>query len=239
MPPKLNKILIWLSTLFIATNTLNLVANSQTNTNEIYRILSQPTIVDSQSGYSVNDIVNDYGLRHLAPSVDFQSIKFPTGSAVIPFSERWKVEPLADVIHQFVRANPKERFLIEGHTDTVGRFEDNLHLSLARADAVTSILTHDYLVPTFAVTPVGFGYTDLAANTSGPDPRNRRVTLRRVTDLMFPENQNNTNTLQQENPSQTPQQESLLQSPSTFLGPRIKPDNLDQFQRDNKSLLDL
>ena len=168
----------------------SLVANSQSNVENIYTLLSRPTNIDSTRGYSIKEIVNDYALRHMAPSVDLQTINFPSGSAVIPVSEHWKVEPLAEVIHKFVRTNPKERFLIEGHTDTVGEFEENLHLSLARADAVTTLLTHNHLVPPFALTPVGFGYTDLAVNTKGPNPRNRRVTLRRITDLVFPIQQN-------------------------------------------------
>ena len=41
-------------------------------------------------------------------------------------------------------------------------------------------------MPEFAVISVGFGFDDLEVNTQGPDPRNRRVTLRRITDLIHP-----------------------------------------------------
>ena len=217
--------IIWFLTICFTIVSGTLSVNSQTNVENIYTLLSRPTYIESANGFTIKEIVNDYALRHMAPSVDFQSINFPSGSAVIPITERWKVEPLAEVIHQFVRTNPKERFIIEGHTDTVGNFEENLHLSLARADAVSTLLTHDHLVPTFAITPVGFGYTDLAVNTKGPNPRNRRVTLRRITDLVFPIQSNQTD---------SPVEESV--SPSQ---PKVKPGESGQAEQRNKSILDL
>ena len=201
--------LIWLLSVILVTTTGSVVALSQTNVENIYSILSRSTEIEKKSGYTIKEIVNDYALRHTAPSVDFQSINFPSGSAVIPESERWKVEPLAEVIHKFIHTNSSERFLIEGHTDTVGKFDENLKLSLARADAVTTLLTHDHLVPAFAITPVGFGYTDLAINTKGPNPRNRRVTLRRITDLMVPFELKQSTTPQNElSLTDTPEQKS-------------------------------
>ncbi len=225
MPKPLKLRVIWFLTIFFTVVSGNLNVNSQTKVENIYTLLSRPTYIESTRGFTIKEIVNDYALRHMAPSVDLQFINFPSGSAVIPEKERWKVEPLAEVIHQFVRTNPKERFIIEGHTDTVGNFEENLQLSLARADSVSTLLTHDHLVPTFAITPVGFGYTDLAFNTKGPDPRNRRVTLRRITDLVFPIQTNQTDTSIDE-----------LNSPPQ---PKVKPEDRDEPERGNKSLLDL
>ena len=239
MPATLNNFLIWLSCLFIATTTLTLVANSQTNVDDLYGVLSRPTYLDTRHGYSINEIIHNHDLRHLAPSVDFQTINFRSGSAIIPITERWKVQPLADVIHQFVRANPQERFLIEGHTDAIGRFDDNLHLSELRADSVTAILTYDFLVPDFAIFSVGFGSDDLVVNTREPDPRNRRVTLRRITDLMHPIQQDYSRTPKHGGQTSTRQPKFQLQNSDVSPLPKIKPKIAESIENRSKSYIDL
>ena len=117
---------ITLTTILLASVSLTIVATAQSNVNDLYGVLSRPTYLDSQNGYTIDEIIHNHELRHRAPSVDFQTINFRTGLATIPINERWKVQPLADVIHNFVRNNPQERFLVEGHTDAVGTLQANL-----------------------------------------------------------------------------------------------------------------
>ncbi len=158
--------------------------------NRIYRSLERPPNAITPGGYgvySMDEVIQDRTLRHSAPSFDVRTINFAFGSAVIPLSERWKVEPLARVIHRFVRRNPGERFLLEGHTDAVGTRFANRELSQARADALKATLMHYFRVPPFAITAVGYGSSDPIVNVPGPEVRNRRVTLRRVTALVNPD----------------------------------------------------
>ncbi|MEP3275376.1 MAG: OmpA family protein [Stappiaceae bacterium] len=157
--------------------------------NRIYRSLQRPPNAVTPDGYgvySMDEVIQDRSLRHSAPSFDVRTINFAFGSAVIPLSERWKVEPLARVIHRFVRRNPGERFLLEGHTDSVGTPFANRELSQARADSLKATLMHYFRVPPFAVTAVGYGASEPVVNVSGPEVKNRRVTLRRVTGLVTP-----------------------------------------------------
>ena len=224
--------IISLITGLFATVLISLVATAQTNVDDLYGVLSRPIYLDTRQGYTIDEIIHDHELRHLAPSVDFQTINFRSGSAIIPINERWKVQPLADVIHRFVRANPQERFLIEGHTDAVGNFNDNLHLSELRADAVTALLTYDFLVPDFAVVSVGFGFDDLIVNTQGSNPRNRRVTLRRITDLIYPIQRQSTRTPKHGTQSSTRQPKIQTQNHDQFPLPKLKPKNSESIKRD-------
>ncbi len=232
MVTKLKIPIITLTITLFTTMLTSLVATAQTNVDDLYGVLSRPTYLDSYRGYSIHEIIQNHGLRHLAPSVDFQTINFQTGSAIIPINERWKVQPLADVIHRFIRANPQERFLIEGHTDAVGNISDNLHLSELRADSVTALLTFDFLVPKFAVIPVGFGFDDLVVNTQGPDSRNRRVTLRRITDLIHPIQRQSTRTPKHGNESSTHQPKFQDQNHDQSPLPKLKPKISESIKRD-------
>ena len=53
---------------------------------------------------------------------------------------------------EFLKGNPDRKVLIEGHTDSIGRSEYNLQLSLLRAESVQSFLVGNGL-PADRVTP--------------------------------------------------------------------------------------
>jgi outer membrane protein OmpA-like peptidoglycan-associated protein len=96
-----------------------------------------------------------------------------------------KLAALADGINQAIARNPREVFMIEGHTDAVGQDLDNLSLSDRRAESVAMALTQQFNVPAENLTTQGYGEQFLKVPTQGPEPANRRVSVRRVTPLLM------------------------------------------------------
>ena len=88
-----------------------------------------------------------------------------------------------------IKQNPREVYLIEGHTDAVGSDVDNLSLSDRRAEAVAQVLTEQFQVPAENLTSQGYGEQYLKVPTDGPERVNRRVTMRRITPLLSGQNQ--------------------------------------------------
>jgi outer membrane protein OmpA-like peptidoglycan-associated protein len=124
-------------------------------------------------------------LRRYAPSIDIQSINFAFGSAAIPRSERDKVERIADGLQRVLRRRRRDEvFLIEGHTDAVGSYESNQILSEERAESLKRDLVRYFGIPARALETVGYGEEYLLVQTEYEDWRNRRVTIRRVTDFI-------------------------------------------------------
>ncbi len=123
-------------------------------------------------------------LRRIAPSIDIQAINFQFGSATIPVGERWKVEQIAIALNQMMQQREGEVFLIEGHTDAVGSRQANQRLSEARAGSLKRDLVRYFGVPGFFLDTVGYGEDYLLVPTPYENWRNRRVTLRRITDVI-------------------------------------------------------
>ena len=91
---------------------------------------------------------------------------------------------IADGLNRAIQANPREVFLIEGHTDAVGNEVDNLSLSDRRAESAAALLTQQFNVPAENLTSQGYGEQYLKEQTDGPSRINRRVTVRRITPLL-------------------------------------------------------
>ena len=83
----------------------------------------------------------------LMPSIDLNSINFETGSWEIPPDQAAKLQAIADGLNRAIQRNPREVFLIEGHTDAVGNDVDNLSLSDRRAESAAELLTQQFGVP--------------------------------------------------------------------------------------------
>jgi outer membrane protein OmpA-like peptidoglycan-associated protein len=118
------------------------------------------------------------------PSIDLNSINFETGSWEIPPDQAAKLQSIADGLNRAIARNPREVFLIEGHTDAVGSDVDNLSLSDRRAEAAAELLTQQFNVPAENLTSQGYGSQYLKEQTDGPSLINRRVTIRRITPLL-------------------------------------------------------
>ena len=123
-------------------------------------------------------------MRRIAPSIDIQGINFEFGSAAIPRSERREVENIAIAINTLLDRNSEEVILIEGHTDAIGSRRSNQSLSQARALSLKRDLGRYFGVPGYNLETVGYGEDFLLVPTQEENWRNRRVTIRVVTELI-------------------------------------------------------
>jgi outer membrane protein OmpA-like peptidoglycan-associated protein len=109
-----------------------------------------------------------------APSADL-NVLFANGSAELTPSA---IRLLDDLGRALTDASMGDsRFLIEGHTDTVGDRALNQSLSERRAAAVVTYLVTRFHIPAAHLTAKGFGEDALLVPTPDqtPEPRNRRV----------------------------------------------------------------
>ncbi|MDR0810115.1 MAG: OmpA family protein [Gemmobacter sp.] len=129
--------------------------------------------------------IRDYReVRALAPTVNVESITFPTGSSVIGPSEARKLTALGRFMVGMIAANPAEMFLIEGHTDAVGSAAMNLALSDRRAESVALALTEYFGVAPENMVVQGYGESELLIDTVLAEPMNRRAAVRMISPLM-------------------------------------------------------
>jgi len=150
----------------------------------IYETMVAPPVERIQRRYSLDEIRYSPSVRQLMPSIDLNTINFETGSWEIPQDQAAKLQAIADGLNQAISNNPREVFLIEGHTDAVGNDTDNLSLSDRRAESAANLLTQQFGVPSENLTSQGYGEQYLKEQTSGPSRINRRVTVRRITPLL-------------------------------------------------------
>jgi OmpA-OmpF porin, OOP family len=143
-----------------------------------------PPVERVQRRYSLDEIRYSPSVRQLMPSIDLNTINFETGSWEIPQDQAAKLQVIADGLNQVISRNPREVFLIEGHTDAVGNDTDNLSLSDRRAESAANLLTQQFGVPSENLTSQGYGEQYLKEQTQGPSRINRRVTVRRITPLL-------------------------------------------------------
>ncbi len=150
----------------------------------IYDTMLAPPVERVPRRFSLDEIRYSPSVRQLMPSIDLDTINFATGSWDIAPDQAAKLQAIADGLNKAISRNPKEVFLIEGHTDAVGSDVDNLSLSDRRAQAAAELLTRQFQVPEENLTSQGYGEQYLKVPTDGPERRNRRVTIRRITPLL-------------------------------------------------------
>src|SRR5229473_1665005 len=150
----------------------------------IYETMEAPPVDRIERRYSLDEIRYSPSVRQLMPSIDLNSINFETGSWEIPPDQAAKLQSIADGLNRAISRNPREVFLIEGHTDAVGSDVDNLSLSDRRAESAAQLLTQQFQVPAENLTSQGYGKQYLKEQTDGPSRINRRVTIRRITPLL-------------------------------------------------------
>ena len=150
----------------------------------LYDTMMAPPVERIQRRYSLDEIRYSPNVRQLMPSIDLNSINFATGSWEIPPDQAAKLQAIADGLNRAIQRNPREVFLIEGHTDAVGNDVDNLSLSDRRAESAANLLTQQFGVPSENLTSQGYGEQYLKEQTDGPSAINRRVTVRNITPLL-------------------------------------------------------
>ncbi len=109
-----------------------------------------------------------------SPSADL-NVLFANGSADLTPAATRLLDDLGRALTDVSMGN--SRFLIEGHTDTVGDQAVNQSLSERRADAVVSYLVTRFHIPASRLSARGLGEDGLLVPTPDqtPEPRNRRV----------------------------------------------------------------
>jgi OmpA-OmpF porin, OOP family len=150
----------------------------------IYETMEAPPVDRIERRYSLDEIRYSPSVRQLMPSIDLNTINFDTGSWEIPPDQAARLQVVAEGLNRAIARNPREVFLIEGHTDAVGNPVDNLSLSDRRAESAAELLTQQFAVPAENLTSQGYGAQYLKEQTDGPSRINRRVTIRRITPLL-------------------------------------------------------
>lgn len=134
--------------------------------------------------FTLNQIRSIPEVRNLVAPVDIDAITFDTGSAAINPNQARQLATLGTVLEDAIKANPREVFLIEGHTDAVGSATYNLALSDRRAESVALALAEYFDVPPENLVVQGYGEEYLKIPTLGDERDNRRASVRRITDLL-------------------------------------------------------
>lgn len=134
--------------------------------------------------FSLRQIREIREVRELALEINLQAITFETASAAIPPAQAERLRQLGNLMADMVAQDPREVFLIEGHTDAIGNPAYNLALSDRRAETVALALTEYFGVPPENMVVQGYGEQFLKIPTLEAERLNRRVAVRRITGLM-------------------------------------------------------
>lgn len=175
------------------TNTRKIISRLQTDEDGNY-LVTLPA--GKEYAFNVNrkgflfysdHFVIEPGVKDSSYLVDIPLQPIETGAAIVLKniffdSKQSELKPSSlmelDKVVQLMNENPSMKIMISGHTDHVGRKEDNLALSLQRAKAVTSYLAGKG-IEVSRLTPKGFGDSKpLAPNdTEQGKSLNRRTEL--------------------------------------------------------------
>ncbi|NVK45278.1 MAG: OmpA family protein [Rhodobacteraceae bacterium] len=134
--------------------------------------------------FSLNQIRTIRAVRELAPEIELTNVNFRTGSAAITPSEAEELAALGRAMRDAISENPREVFLVEGHTDAVGNASYNLALSDRRAESLALALTEYFDVPPENMIVQGYGERYLKVPTVDAERANRRAAVRVITPLL-------------------------------------------------------
>ena len=134
--------------------------------------------------FSLRQVRDIPEVRALAATVDAGNVTFDSGSAAIKAGQADALADLGTLLQDLLAENPAEVFLIEGHTDAVGRAAMNLALSDRRAESVALALTEYFDIPPENMVVQGYGEAELLVPTEADERRNRRVAVRVITPLL-------------------------------------------------------
>ena len=146
--------------------------------------LAKLQIEKAGRSFSLRQVREIPQVRHLAAMIDVDKITFASGSSALSTSEINALSDLGTVMRDILDLNRGELFLIEGHTDAVGKAAMNLALSDRRAETVALALTEYFDIPPENMVVQGYGETELLIDTQANEKRNRRVAVRLITPLL-------------------------------------------------------
>ncbi|TVP74463.1 MAG: hypothetical protein EA339_00255 [Rhodobacteraceae bacterium] len=135
--------------------------------------------------FSLRQIRETRELREMVPLLSPDLITFETNRANVRPEEAAKLLQVGRLMERLVTEDPRELFLIEGHTDATGPAAFNLALSDRRAESVALALTEFFDIPPENLIVQGYGKRYLRIPTLGSEARNRRVAIRRITPLLW------------------------------------------------------
>jgi outer membrane protein OmpA-like peptidoglycan-associated protein len=139
---------------------------------------------ETSRSFTLSQVRQIAPVRALAPAVTVDNVTFASGSAAIRPEQAEELAMLGTAIRERIAENPREVFLVEGHTDAVGSGAFNLALSDRRAESLALALTEYFDVPSENLVVQGYGEEYLKVATEGAEEENRRATVRRITDLL-------------------------------------------------------
>ncbi len=146
--------------------------------------LGEALAFDAGRSFSLRQIREIEQVRSLVPAIDLDTVTFATGSAAIPAEQARSLVRIGILMEELLLDNPREVFLIEGHTDAIGSDSFNLALSDRRAESVALALTEAFRIPPENLIVQGYGEAFLKVQTQGAEASNRRATVRRITPLL-------------------------------------------------------
>ncbi|NNE88714.1 MAG: OmpA family protein [Silicimonas sp.] len=146
--------------------------------------LRRSLLADVDRSFSLQQVRIYKRVRALAPEVELSAVTFETGSAAIRPSQAEALSELGFAMSEIIANDPRAVFLVEGHTDAVGRASYNLALSDRRAETVALALTEYFDVPPQNLITQGYGETDLKVPVLTDERANRRAVVRNITGLL-------------------------------------------------------
>ncbi len=156
---------------------------------DIVDALLAPPVDRPPRRYTLDEVLHNRDIRAYSPRIDLDTITFDFGSATIGPDQMGRLYELGHAMEEVIAEHPGEVYLIEGHTDKVGSDYDNLILSDKRAEALATALSQNFDIPSENLVTEGYGERFPKIDTEGPERRNRRGTVRRLTDLLQAENE--------------------------------------------------
>ena len=139
---------------------------------------------DQGRTFSLRQVREIREVRSLAPQLELDAVRFPTGSAAIQPEQARSLANIGTTLRDLIQKDPRTVILVEGHTDAVGDASYNLALSDRRAETVALALTEYFDVPPANLITQGYGESQLRVPTTSAEPANRRAVVRNITGLL-------------------------------------------------------
>ncbi|HUQ36356.1 MAG TPA: OmpA family protein [Aestuariivirga sp.] len=133
--------------------------------------------------YTVEEVEASPDLREALPRIEIDTVRFGFNEAFVRPEEVGNLDRIGEIMERVLSKHPRERFLIEGHTDAVGSDASNLNLSRQRAAAIKKALTTYYVISPENLETVGYGERYLKIPTAEAEQENRRVSVSRATSV--------------------------------------------------------